>query len=358
MKKLVLLFALFIAFSSIAYAQPKRIIMTYESFGQEQEVKIDLKQLFGGSYNFVVGETEYVDVKINFLTKIATIKAKDPKWLGKEKIVFATDPKYLISVKKLEEMKEVEVTEEGKVKETVKENVSYIIVSEEQVLESLDKIVKDSFEFILPNIESRKVEVLVRKDKEGLIIDLSDEANINISFAQDPKKPAIAMDMGYNTSKLKAPEYALGSSERYYLALIFVFAFLVIYIYFKFGPALESVIFRSKGVSYTVKVKAEKIGLRGKFLDEVRNFERKQGSPAELYKNLVGVTNTFLLGYYRQRSFNPKELMKAMQKENSSMMGVAREYFSRATKPYSPEKITQDDLKEFISIVKKLSKKI
>lgn len=355
----VVVFTFILASLAFAQAQQNRIVITYESFGQQNEIEINLKQLFGGDYNFVVGETKHVEVKINFLTKVATLKANEAGWKGSEKIVFATDPIYLESFTKLESLKEVKVTKEGKVEE-VNKSMPYIKISEEQVLNALDKIAKDSFEMMLQGIELKKVEVFVERGEKGVVIDLSDEADINISFAQNPYKPAITMDVAYNTSGLRAPLFSPSNPERMYTAFIFLGAFAIIFLYFRYGFAVSEIVFKRKRVFYTEKVKSERAEVKKKFFDALRGFERKKGLPHEIYKDIANATDTFLKGYYRITVFNQHNVTNSIKKEggDSRVISQVREYFSRVTLPYSSEKVTARDLREFISVVKKLSKHV
>ena len=221
---LLIIFVIFLF--TLAYAQEKKyVVIEFESFGGNKTVTINLKEIFGKSYYFVHSETEHVDIKINIGEGTAVLKAKDPRWKGKERVVFAINKKALEEALLIEGLKKQPEKKEKKIRE---EEVPKLKIDVEDVIHALEPILKKSFIGVLHDIPLVDAKIYAYKTNDSLILDLNREIIMNISFAQFGYKPTIKLNITLNKTGLVPPKYEPKDTENYYLAIVIFLTITVI----------------------------------------------------------------------------------------------------------------------------------
>ncbi len=352
---LLIIFVIFLF--TLAYAQEKKyVVIEFESFGGNKTVTINLKEIFGKSYYFVHSETEHVDIKINIGEGTAVLKAKDPRWKGKERVVFAINKKALEEALLIEGLKK---QPEKKEKKVGKEEVPKLKIDVEDVIHALEPILKKSFIGILHDIPLVDAKIYAYKTNDSLILDLNREIIMNISFAQFGYKPTIKLNITLNKTGLAPPKYEPKDTENYYLAVVIFLTITVIGFYLKFGENLFPKFKRRKKelkeekLLEHIKIQKENIIGKIKALKGEKNIERA-------YKSAVKSMNDFLIEFLKLKDLTNKAVISTMKKKKypQQLIDEVRSYLRKSQKLYSPEGVNKKDLDELLEKIEDIVKKI
>lgn len=354
MKKGVIILISMLLAISIVYAQDitipdvveNRLPIEFHAVSGSESITLDLVRYFGQEADFVVGETEHVNVTIDPVTKMATITATDPDWRGIETVVFATSPEYLA---------EEEVVQSDILPRRYR-NLTRINVTADKIALVSDAFTQQQFNTIIGKLSGEQIDIVSFVSNTSLALAINDELTIN--FSTDEKTAAVP-NIDFNF-KLSEANRTLSFYEEkkdiwnfsFILIGLAVVIFLSIYIKYSWAGPLREVFLKSRPKQEVSKADIYRKDIKTN-LRKLLNLVGKE-KPKKLYRQGIHFGTQFLAKAYGIRSSNYD---KKMDKKgiNKGVQSKVKLFFTEyKDKLYTRTKIDDSDVKQLISFIKSM----
>lgn len=322
-----------------------RLSIEFHAVSGDDKVTLNLPDYFGRQANFVVGETQNVNVVIDS-NGVATLSSKDPNWRGIEEVVFAVSKEYL--------------TEEEKPKVFVPRirNLS-AVTSKDKIALISDAFTQEQYETIVGNLSSEPVVISSKLEGGTLAVDLNKEITINFSMEKSSIIPSVKFDFHTKNENITLASYK-EPSDTLFLALLIigVGTILVLGFYMKYmftGP-LRHALFAPKKEKAAPSRASQ---FKGEALSKLKNIKKRAGkeNPGKLYKETLIVMNSFISKVFRVSGARLEEAGKKLDNYGitgslkSDIISYLTEYREAA---YKASEIKKSDLESLLSFAESI----
>ncbi len=354
MKKGVLLLILALSALSIAIAQEdvpeaveNRLPIEFHSVTGNESVTFDLVRYFGRNYDFVVSQTEHVDVTIN-PDGVATLKTSNPEWRGIETVVFATDEKYL----------EIEAQPTKDLLPRRYRNLTKINVTADKVALVSDAFTQEQFNTIIGKLSGEQVDIVSFISNKSLSMDINDELTINFSTENRVNNlPGMDFTFKMPEGNLTAAQYAGRNDLLHFSLIMFGLAALIILgVYMKYswaGPFRE-VFLKPKQKTEVSKSDKYKKDLQ-KNLRKINSLIGKE-KPDRLYKKAMSFGKLFLSKGYGIKSSNYKKKLEKADINSGAKSKIKVLFTKYKDKIYKGSQIKDSDVKKLVSFIRSIAR--
>ncbi|MBU2589778.1 MAG: hypothetical protein KKA65_00795 [Nanoarchaeota archaeon] len=355
MKKEVLGLIFVLLIIGIVYAQeeieiPKfaenRLPIEFHSVSGSESITLDLVKYFGRKADFVVGETEHVNVVIDPGTGMATITAIDPNWRGIEEVVFATATEYLVGEK---------VAKKELLPKRYR-NLTKINVSVDKIALVSDAFTQEQFNTIIGKLTAEQIDIISFMSNTSLALAINDELTINFStIDRSSPVPNINFDFKMPEGNLTMAYYEEGNDILYFSFILFGLGLLLIlgiYVKYSWATPFREVFLKPKEKTEVSKAESYKkdlkINLRkiGKLVGEEK--------PGKLFKQTLEFATNFLSRGYGIKSSNYSAKLEKIGISSGTQSKIKLFFSEYKNKAYASSQIKDSDVKGLISFIESI----